>query len=114
MSWQLLPPAKDNCPVCAFAHAAEQPHNAATMYYQTRFQGLHGRWPTWADAIAHCDERIRVLWWAALQDRGLWTEPPSGVDVIAEPLAESLHQLVEVGAEPIVVAIRAAGAEDCE
>lgn len=108
MSMQLLPPPKDSCPVCAFAHESSAPHNAQTMYYRMRFYGARGRWPTWADAIAHCDERTRGLWRAALRDRGAWSEPPPGVDVIAEPLAESLHQLVEVGSGSIVVAIPSA------
>ena len=108
MSMQLLPPPPDVCPVCAVKHESTAPHNAQSLYYQMRFHGLHGRWPTWADAVAHCDARARDLWRVALTDRGAWSEPPRGVDVIAEPLAESLHQLVEVGSEPIVVAIPSA------
>lgn len=100
---QLLPPSADACPVCAVEHEPSAPHNAQSLYYQMRFQGLHGRWPTWADAVAHCDERTRGLWRAALRDRGAWSEPLPGVDVIAEPLAESLHQLVAVGSEPVTV-----------
>lgn len=101
MSMQLLPPSEDKCPVCAVEHEPTAPHNAQSLYYQMRFTGLHGRSATWADAVAHCDERTRDAWRVELVKRGAWSEPPPGVDVIAEPVAESLHQLVDVGSEPI-------------
>lgn len=98
----LLPPPPDVCPVCAVKHEAWQAHNAQSLYYQMRFQGLHGRWPTWADAAAHCSDEVRAHWKQMLSDRGAWSEPPTGVLVIAEPLAESLRGLVDVGTSEVV------------
>lgn len=112
MNMQLLPPSDDKCPVCAVEHEPSEPHNAQSLYYQMRFHGLHGRWPTWADAIAHCDEWTREVWRAAMRNHGSWSAPPPGVDVIAEPVAESLHQLVELGSEPLVITIPST--EDCQ
>lgn len=89
----LLPPSADTCPVCAVQHPPEQPHNAQSLYYQYRFYGLRGRWPTWADAIAHCMPAVRARWEAELRKRNGWTEPADG-DPIADPPAESLHQPV--------------------
>ncbi len=88
---QLLPPSKDSCPICAVKHTPAQPHNAQSMYYQYRFYGVRGRWPTWADAIAHCDEQTKELWEQALRDRGAWTEPDDG-EPIADPPEESINQ----------------------
>ena len=50
---QLLPSPPGVCPICATDHRPELPHNALSMYYQFRFYGVRGRWPTWADAVAH-------------------------------------------------------------
>ena len=88
----LLPPPKDSCPVCAHKHDPAHPHNAQTMYYQYRFYGLRGRWPTWADAAAHCTPEMVEFWKDALGTN--WTEPPEGTEVIADPPAESLHQAI--------------------
>lgn len=71
----LLPCAKDVCQACAVDHKPEDPHNQQSLYYQYCFFGQHGRWPTWKDAIAHCDERTRQLWEHALRHRGCWSEP---------------------------------------
>ena len=79
----LLPPKKDTCPVCATKHEPDQPHNGDSMYYLYRFYGIHGRWPTWADAIAHCDAITQGLWKNELYNRKRWTEPTEG-----EPIAE--------------------------
>ena len=87
----LLPPAPNTCPICATAHHRAEPHNAQSLYYMYRFYGIRGRWPTWADAMAHCGPTVQILWKQALQDRGAWTEPESG-DPIADPPMESVHQ----------------------
>lgn len=87
----LLPPHKDCCPVCAVKHDPALPHNAQSIYYQYRFYGIRGRWPTWADALAHCDERTRRDWEIVLRDRGAWSEPDDG-EPIADPPAESINQ----------------------
>lgn len=87
----LLPPAEGTCPICATKHEPEQPHNQQSLYYQYRFYGIRGRWPTWADAIAHCDVNLQSLWRQALNDRGAWSEPTTG-DPIADPPLESVCQ----------------------
>lgn len=87
----LLPPPKDTCPICATKHGPKWPHNAQSLHYQYRFYGVRGRWPTWADAIAHCSAEMKVAWKEALQKEGKWSEPESG-EPIADPPGESFHQ----------------------
>lgn len=55
----LLPPSKGTCPYCGIDHNPLSPHNQESMYYQYRFKNEHGRWPTWADACAHCPEEYK-------------------------------------------------------
>ena len=88
----LLPPPKDSCPACGYKHEPHFPHNVQSVYYQYRFYGLRGRWPTWADAAAHCSPGMIVFWKQQLGPN--WTEPPEGTEVIADPPAESLHEAV--------------------
>lgn len=89
----LLPPGADVCPVCAVAHDPRMPHDATSMYYQMRFFGLRGRWPTWADAAAHCDEQTTAQWRSVAEGMGIeWTAPHAGEAPIADPPAESLRQ----------------------
>lgn len=97
---QMMPPADNLCPICAHEHPASEPHDAQTLYYQLRFNEHHGRWPTWADAIAHCSEDVRTLWREELQRIGAWSEPPDG-SVIAEPLHDAIRQIVSVGEPPL-------------
>lgn len=42
----LLGPGPGKCPTCAGEHAADQPHNQQSLFYQYRFRGDRGRWPT--------------------------------------------------------------------
>lgn len=89
----LLPPTPGTCPICATEHKPEYPHNATSLYYQYRFYGVRGRWPTWADAAAHCTDEMRLYWKSALNLRGLdWTSPPDGSEPIADPPGESVNQ----------------------
>lgn len=67
----LLPCAPDVCQSCATKHAPDQPHNQTSIYWQYWFYGQHGRWPTWADALAHCTEQVKALWIKALARRGI-------------------------------------------
>ena len=80
---QLLKPKEGTCPVCAGDHEPAAPHNQQSLYYQCRFNILHGRWPTWADAVAHCAPEIREAWKGKLIELNAWNEPDEG-----EPLAE--------------------------
>lgn len=67
----MLPPKAGVCQVCATDHEDRLPHNAQSMFYQYSFYNEHGRWPTWIDAMAHCDERTKTLWTQALADIGV-------------------------------------------
>jgi hypothetical protein len=67
------------CQVCAHKHDPLLPHNVQSLYYQYAFYGALGRWPTWADAAAHCDPELAKRWRVALEDTGhKWSRPPDG------------------------------------
>ena len=87
----LLPPPPGLCPICATGHPPDLPHDADSFYYKYRFYGVRGRWPTWADALAHCTPEMKGFWERGLRARGVWTEPKEG-EPIADPPAESVHQ----------------------
>jgi hypothetical protein len=77
--FNLLPPKPGVCQVCAHDHEALLPHNLQSLYYQYAFYGAVGRWPTWADACAHCDEALTAKWRQGLADHGQkWSRPPDG------------------------------------
>ncbi|MDR1572387.1 MAG: hypothetical protein LBS32_07670 [Clostridiales Family XIII bacterium] len=59
------------CLMCATAHDPEMPHNQQSRVYQYMFYGQYGRWPTWADAMAHCPQEIKDLWCATLAECGI-------------------------------------------
>lgn len=86
----LLPPKAGTCPICATVHEPAFPHNAQSLYYQYRFYGIRGRWPTWADALAHCSDDMKRHWESELRNMGGWTEPEG--EPIADPPAESVCQ----------------------
>ena len=96
MTMMLLPPAPGTCPVCAHPHPDREPHNATSLYYQYRFRFLRQRWPTWADASAHCSPTARRLWEQLLRKRGLWIPLPEGVEPIADPPGESFAHVVKM------------------
>lgn len=62
------------CPECAVAHDPGMPHNQQSLAYQYHFYDQHGRWPTWADAMAHCSEEMKEQWKAALREKGIEVE----------------------------------------
>lgn len=72
----LLPPAPDVCQECAVKHDPNEPHNQQSLFYQYHFYFQHGRWPTWTDAIVHCDEQIRQFWIKELATFGITIETP--------------------------------------
>ncbi len=72
MSFHVLPGPKGTCPECNVAHPADEPHDRQSLAYQYRFYGQHGRWPTWRDAIAHCEEGLRAAWEDELRKVGAW------------------------------------------
>ena len=70
-SWTLLPAASGTCPECAVKHEPTLPHNAQSLFYQYNFMGKHGRWPTWEDAMAHCDQAMKDFWTTELRKKGV-------------------------------------------
>jgi hypothetical protein len=89
-SMKLLPVKKGLCRICAADHPATYPHNKDSLYYQMQFKGRFDRWPTWADAVAHCDEKMRETWTVLLKKKGHWNEPPEGADPIAQDYQDGL------------------------
>jgi hypothetical protein len=78
MAWKVIPPPKDHCQVCGRKHPAEEPHDIQQIHYQTVFQAMVGRPATWADAMAHCSDKIKTHWKAVLVEKERWSEPPNG------------------------------------
>lgn len=74
----LLPAKPGTCEECATAHPKEAPHNQQSFYWGVRFNMQNGRSPTWADAMAHCDEKTKSLWIDALAERGIKVEATGG------------------------------------
>lgn len=72
----ILPPKPGVCQMCAVNHRPDQPHNRDSLYYQMKFRQKHGRFPTWADAMAHCEEHVKKAWTDALAERGVIVELP--------------------------------------
>ena len=70
----ILPPKPGTCPVCAVKHDPAWPHNRDSLYYLMRFQQQHGRFPNWADAMAHCSEEMKAAWKEALLEKGVKPE----------------------------------------
>lgn len=58
----LMPPKEGLCQICAREHEPELPHDATTLYYQTRFNMEHGRAATWIDAMEHCEPGVKAEW----------------------------------------------------
>lgn len=70
-TWTLLPPPPDVCSQCARDHDPNMPHDLQQMYYKYAFYAEHDRWPTWADAMAHCETWVQDQWREALRERGI-------------------------------------------
>jgi hypothetical protein len=70
-NWILTKTPPWTCPECGVEHPPEDPHNRDSLAYQYGFYGKYGRWPTWADAMAHCSPKVQKAWMEALQKRGI-------------------------------------------
>jgi hypothetical protein len=70
-AFTLLPPDPAKCQQCAIEHPIDQPHVATTLCYGYFFYREHGRSPTWADAIAHCDAETQAAWTLHLTSIGI-------------------------------------------
>lgn len=57
---KLLPPRPGVCRICAARHKAGEPHDRDSFYYQIHFYSSFGRFPTWEDAMRHCDEETKA------------------------------------------------------
>jgi len=69
--FSLFPAKPGTCPECAVEHDEKQPHNKQSLFYQFNFYNTHGVWPTWGDAMAHCDDAIKQYWKSELSKRGV-------------------------------------------
>jgi hypothetical protein len=56
------------CRECAWHHKPQEPHNAESIIFQLNFIDEHGRVPSWNDALAHCDDKTKRTWIAAIAD----------------------------------------------
>jgi hypothetical protein len=59
------------CAECAVFHPPELPHNQQSLFWQYHFMEIHGRWPNWADAMAHCTPEMKSQWIAELAKHGV-------------------------------------------
>lgn len=85
----LLPTKPGVCPECGVDHPAEQPHNRDTLLYQYTFYDKHGRFPSWADAMEHCEADVKACWVRELKARG--------VEVGEAPEVEYVNVSVRLG-----------------
>ena len=74
---RILPPKPGTCPECAVDHAPAMPHNRDSLFYQMRFYQQHGRFPTWANAMAHCSDAVKACWKGELAKKGI---PPEQLE----------------------------------
>lgn len=71
VEFRVMPCRPGVCQECAVDHPATEPHNKDSLHYQYTFRAAHDRWPTWTDAIAHCDEATQERWKSALRELGV-------------------------------------------
>lgn len=72
MEGTILPPPRGVCQLCGRDHDPAQPHDQQNIGYQYRFyQANGGRWPTWADAMAHCAPEVQQDWMTKLRELGV-------------------------------------------
>lgn len=94
----LLPPKAGHCLMCAADHEPHLAHDAQSMFYQVRFKDKYGRFPTWADAVAHLPQKNQKQW--LIETRKVYVkhdlefhELPEGVEPIAEGYATTADRL---------------------
>ncbi len=66
----MLPAKPGTCPECSTEHGPEEPHNLC-LFYQYSFRAVHGRWPTWKDAMAHCSDEVKATTLEVLKEHGV-------------------------------------------
>lgn len=82
------------CPECAVAHDPEAPHNQQSLAYQYKFYDKNGRWPSWADAMAHCSPEVKAATREILIN--------NGIDPGEEPEAREIEITIEVKSEEAI------------
>lgn len=60
--FRMLPGPKGTCEWCHVKHEPAQPHNQQSLSYQMKFHAINGRYPTWTDAMKHCDPDTQAQW----------------------------------------------------
>ena len=71
VQFMLMPAKPGACQECAVKHEPNMPHNRDSAYYQVQFHSVHGRYPTWADALSHCSDEMKAHWIHELTKRGI-------------------------------------------
>ena len=69
--WTLMPPGGDVCQTCATDHAVEEPHNPASLYWQTARAMADQPQPTWVEALEHCTDEVYAGWREVLTSVGV-------------------------------------------
>jgi len=67
----ILPGPPGTCPECGIEHEPGAPHNVQSIIYQFKFYQKNGRWPTWTDAMAHCNDETKTFWSEELTAMGI-------------------------------------------
>lgn len=75
---QFLPPPRETCQECGRSHLEAEPHDATSLYYQLWFHDSNQRFPTWEDAMSHCDPLVKEAIRNVLSERGI---DPDSVNV---------------------------------
>lgn len=65
----MLPGSPGTCEWCHVKHDPAQPHNQQSLPYQIKFKTIHGRAPTWSDAMSHCAPEVQEFWREALREQ---------------------------------------------
>ena len=68
---KIVPPLPGSCRICAARHDPEKPHDKDSLYYQNWFFRRYKRFPTWEDAMSHCDDRTKADFKAMLTRHGI-------------------------------------------
>lgn len=63
---KMLPGPPRSCEWCHVKHHPDQPHNQQSLPYQMKFNAIHGRYPTWTDAMSHCNDNVKAIWRSGL------------------------------------------------
>lgn len=75
-TWTIIgTPRPGACSQCFIEHHPAFPHDAQSLQYQYRFNAEHGRWPTWEDAMAHCDDEVYEAFREGLAAQGVEVPP---------------------------------------